>query len=106
MAPCSHVRSCGTRCVNPIAPQKGEGARGRAGLRAILCRAVSSSRDEDVHAPTVNAGQSTRRAQLVPYRARHCGSGGNALRTVVLGSGLMGVVTAWELAKEGHEVIV
>jgi len=28
------------------------------------------------------------------------------VRTLVLGSGLMGVVTAWQLAKEGHEVIV
>ena len=28
------------------------------------------------------------------------------MKTVILGSGVMGVTTAWQLAKEGHEVVV
>ena len=28
------------------------------------------------------------------------------MKTVILGSGVMGVTTAWQLVKEGHEVCV
>ena len=28
------------------------------------------------------------------------------MRTVILGSGVIGVTTAWQLVKEGHEVVV
>jgi D-amino-acid dehydrogenase len=56
--------------------------------------------------PKVNSNPHAAAGCLCRFDLQASAFSEGGMRTVVLGSGVIGVTTAWQLAKEGHEVVV